>query len=137
MIPNEMHQFSLLYTPSDILYGNKNRYILSGINVASRYKATRLLRTKQAEDVAYMIADIYNVGPLTYHNVFQCDNGSEFKAEVTKMQEKHEVKITCKTTKYKRTHTAFVKALNKILSERLFKVPDAQQLNDPHKVSAT
>ena len=84
-----------------------------------------------------MIADIYNVGPLTYPNVFQCDNGSEFNAEVTKMLEKHEIKIRRKTTKYKRTHTAFVKALNKILSERLFKVQVGQQLNDPHKVSAT
>ena len=39
--------------------------------------------------------------------------------------------------KYKHTHTAFVKALNKILAERLFKVQDAQELNDPEKVSAT
>ena len=39
-------------------------------------------------------------------------------------------------TKYKHTHTAFVKALNKILTERLFKVQDAQELNDPEKVSS-
>ena len=38
--------------------------------------------------------------------------------------------------KYKHTHTAFVEALNKILAERLFKVLDAQELNDPEKVSA-
>ena len=43
--------------------------------------------------IAEMIADIYKVGPLTYPKIFQCDNGSEFKAEVTKMLEKHEVKI--------------------------------------------
>ena len=40
-------------------------------------------------------------------------------------------------TKYKHTHTAFVEALNKILAERVFKVQDAQELNDPEKVSAT
>ena len=39
--------------------------------------------------------------------------------------------------KYKHTHTAFVEALNKILAERLFKVQDAQELNDPECVSAT
>ena len=39
-------------------------------------------------------------------------------------------------TKYKHTHTAFVEALNKILAERLFKVQDAQELNDPEKVSS-
>ena len=49
---------------------------------------------------------------------------------------KHEVKIQRVTMKYKHTHTAFVKALNKILAEKLFKVQDAQELNDPEKVSS-
>ena len=135
-IPNEMHQFDLLYMPSDTLYGSKYKYILAGIDAASRYKVARLLRTKQACDVAEMIADIYKVGPLTYSITFQCDNGSEFKGEVTKMLEKQEVKIRRVTTKYEHTHTAFVEALNKILAERLFKVQDAQELNDPGKVSS-
>ena len=89
--PNEMHQFDL-YMPSDTLYGNKYKYILAGIDAASRFKVARLLRTKQARNVAEMIADIYKVGPLTYPKIFQCNNGSEFKGEVTKMLEKHEVK---------------------------------------------
>ena len=38
--------------------------------------------------------------------------------------------------KYKHTHTTFVEALNKILSERLFKVQDDEELNDPEKVSS-
>ena len=114
-----------------MLYGNKYKYILSGINVASRYKVARPLRTKQAADVAAMIADIYKIGSLTYHKIFQCDNGSEFKGKVTRMLKKHGVMIRRVTTKYKHTHTAFVKALNKILAEQLFKVQDAQELNDP------
>ena len=134
--PNEMHQFDLLYMPSDTLYGNKYKYILAGIDAASRFKVAKPLRTKQACDVAEMIADIYKVGPLTYPSTFQYDNGSEFKGEVTKMLEKHEVKIRRVTTKYAHTHTAFVEALNKILAERLFKVQDAQELNDPEKVSS-
>ena len=76
------------------------------------------------------------VGPLTYPSTFQCDNGSKFKGEVTKMLEKQEVKIRRVTTKYTHTHTAFVEAPNKILAERLFKVQDAQELNDPEKVSS-
>ena len=91
--PDEMHQSDLLYMPSDTLYGNKYKHILAGIDAASRYKVARSLRTKQARDVAEMIADIYKVGPLTYPSIFQCDNGSEFKGEVTKMLEKQEVKI--------------------------------------------
>ena len=62
-IPNEMHQFDLFYMPSDTLYGNKYKYILAGIDSASRYKIVRPLRTKQARDVAEMIADIYKIGP--------------------------------------------------------------------------
>ena len=135
-IPNEMHQFDLLYMLSDTLYGNKYKYILAGIDAASRFKIARPLRTKQARYVTEMIADIYKVGPLTYPKIFQCDNGSEFKADVTKMLEKHEVKTQRVTMKYKHTHTAFVEALNKILAERLFKVQDAQELNDPEKVSS-
>ena len=83
-----------------------------------------------------MVADIYKVGPSTYPKIFQCNNGSEFKGEMTKMLEKHEVKIQRVTTKYAHTHTAFVKALNKILAERLFRVQVAQELNDPEKVSS-
>ena len=78
-IPNEMHQFHLLYMPSDTLYGNKFKYILAGIDAASRSKVARPLRTKQARDVAGVIADIYKVGPLMYPSTFQCDNGSKFK----------------------------------------------------------
>ena len=129
-----MHQFDLLYMPSDTLDGNKYKYILAGIDAASRYKVARPLRTKQAHDVAEMIADIYKVGPLTYPSTFQCNNGSKFKGEVTKILEKQEVKIRQVTTKYAHTHTAFVNALNKILTERLFQVQGAQELNDPEKV---
>ena len=112
------------------------KYILAGINAASRFKVARLLRTKQVKDVAEMIAEIYKVGPLTYPKIFQCNNGSEFKGEVTKMLEKHEVKIQQVTMKHKHTHTAVVEAVNKILAERLFKVQGAQELNDPEKVSS-
>ena len=136
IIPDEMHQFDLLYMPSDSLYGSKYKYILVGIDAASRHKVTRPLRAKQVRDVAEMIADIYKVGPLTYPKIFQCDNGSKFKGDVTKILEKQQVNIRQVTTKYKHTHTAFVKALNKILAERLFKVQDAQELNDPEKISS-
>ena len=98
-----MHQFDLLYMPSDSLYGSKYKCILAGIDAASRYKVGRPLRTKQVTDVAEMIADIYKVRPLKYPKIFQCDNGSEFKGEVTKMLEKQEVKIWRVMTKYKHT----------------------------------
>ena len=52
------------------------------------------------------------------------------------MLEKHGVRIRHSMTKYKHTHTTFVETLNKVLAERLFKVQDAQELNDPNKVSS-
>ena len=106
-----MHQFDLLYMPSDTLYGSKHKYILAGIDAASRFKLARPLRTKQARDVAEMIADIYKVGPLKFPKIFQCDNGSEFKGDVTKMLEKNEVKIRRVTTKYKHTLTQHLSKL--------------------------
>ena len=66
-----MPQFDLLYMPSDSLYGNKYKYILAGIDVTSRFKVVRPLRTKLVRDVAEMIADIYKVGPLMYPKIFQ------------------------------------------------------------------
>ena len=132
--PNEMHQSDLLYMPSDTLYGNKYEYILAGIDVTSRYKVVRPLRNKEDRYVAEMIADMYKVGSLTYPKIFQCENGSEVKGEMTKMLEKHEVKIRRVTMKYTHTHTAFVEDLNRLLAERLFKVQDAQELNDPERV---
>ena len=70
-----------------------------------------------------------------YPKAFQCDNGSEFKNEATKLLEKHNVEIRRATIKYKRTHTAFVEAFKKGLSKLLFKPMDAQELQDPEKVS--
>ena len=110
--------------PSDMLYGNKYKYVLYGIDITSRDKVARPLRMKQGKDVADMLADIYMVGLLTYPEVFQCDNGSEYKAEVTKVLEKHKVMIQSTMTKYKHTHMAFVEVLNKLLAENLFKVQD-------------
>ena len=88
-----MHQFDVLYMPGNMLYGNKYKYILSGIDVVSRYKVARPLRTKQVKEVAEKIADTYKVGPLTYPKIFECDNASEFKGEVTRLLEKHEVTV--------------------------------------------
>ena len=68
--PNEMNQFDLLYMPLDTLYRKKYKYILAGIDVASRFKVARPLRTKQARDMAEMIANIYKVGPLMYPSTF-------------------------------------------------------------------
>ena len=134
--PNEMYQFDVLYVPSNVVYGTKYKYILTGADVASRYKIARALRSKKADEVAFVLESIYKKdSDFKYPKIFQCDNGSEFKSKVTALLESHSVKIKRATTKYKHTHTAFVEAFNKELAEELFKPMDAQELNDPDKIS--
>ena len=70
-----------------------------------------------------------------YPKTFQCDNGPEFKSEVTTLREKHNVYIRRATTKYKHTHMVFVEVFNKELAKLLFNPMDAQELEDPEKES--
>ena len=128
--PNEQYQFDILYMPHNVFEGNTYKYILTGIDVASRYKVARPLRTKKSTKVAFVLEAICKKG-----GVFQCDNSAEFKREVTKLLEKQNVDIRRGTTKYKHTHTAFVEAFNRELAKLLFKPMDAQELQHPEKVS--
>ena len=131
-----MHQFDVLYVPSNVVYGTEYKYLLTGIDVASRYKVARALRSEKADEVAFILESIYKKGgDFKYPKIFQCDNGSEFKSKVTKLLESHSVKIKRATTKYKHTHTAFVESFNKELAKEVFKPMDAQELNDPDKIS--
>ena len=135
--PNGQHQFDILYMPHNVFEGNAYKYILTGIDVASRSKVARALKTKNSSKVAFVLEAIYKKGGVVkYPKVFICDNGSGFKNEVTKLLEKHNVEIRRATTKYKHTHTAFVENFNKELAKLLFKPMDAQELQDPEKVSA-
>ena len=135
--PNQQHQFDLLYMPHNVSEGNMYKYILTGINVVSRYKVARPFRTKKLSEVAFVLKAIYKKGGVfKYPKVFQCDNRPEFKNEVTKLLEKHNADIRRATMKYKHTNTAFVEASNKELAKLLFKPMDVQELNDPEKVSA-
>ena len=130
-----MHQFDILYVPSNVVYGTEYKYILTGTDVASRYKVARALRNKKADEVAFVLAFYKKGGDFKYRKIFQCDNGSEFKSKVTKLLESHSVEIKRATAKYKHTHTAFAEAFNKELVKELFKPMDSQELNDPDKIS--
>ena len=87
--PNGQHQFDVLYMSHNIFEGNTCKYILAGIDVASRYWVARALKTKKSSEDAFLLEAIYKkCGVFKYPKVFQCDNGSEFKNEVTKLLEK-------------------------------------------------
>ena len=75
--PNEKHQFYLLYMPHNLCEGNTYEYILTGIDVVSRYKVARPLKTKKSSEIALVLKAIYkNCGVSKYPKTFQCNNGS-------------------------------------------------------------
>ena len=95
------------------------------------------LRPLKYSEVASVLKVIHEKGGVfKYSQVFQCDNRPEFKSDVTKLPEKHNVDIIKTTTKYKLTHTAFVEVFNKLLAKQLLKSMNAQKLHNPEKVSA-
>ena len=66
--PNEQHQFGLLYIPRNIFEGNIYKYILTGFDIASRYKVARALRTKYTSEVAFVLK---KGGAFKYPKVFE------------------------------------------------------------------
>ena len=130
-----MHQADLLYLPHDKVYQNTYKYTLNVIDVASRFKVSRPLKTKKVSEVAEMLRDIYKKGPLKYPQELHVDNGTEFKADVFKLMKEHDVKVVSATTKYHHNFTAFIERFNKTLGELLFKAQDAQELQNPTKDS--
>ena len=68
---NEQHQSDILYMPHNLFEGNTYKYTLTGIDVASRYKVARPLRTKKSSEVAFLLEAIYKKGgAFKYPKVF-------------------------------------------------------------------
>ena len=112
------------------------KYILTGVDVASRSKFTIAYKSKKASEDSFVLEAICKKsGVFKYPKVFQCDDGSEFKSDVKKWLEKHNVDIRRTTTKCKHTHAAFVEDFNKKLAKLLLKPMDVQESQDPEKVS--
>ena len=91
---NQQRQFDMLYVPRNFFEWSTCKCILTGINVASRCKVARALRTKKVSEVAFVLEAIHKKGGVFKQaKVFQCGNESEFKIVVTKLIEKHSVNI--------------------------------------------
>ena len=52
--PNEQHQFDLVHMPHNVFEGNTYKYLLSAVDVASRYKVAKPLTTKKSSEVAFV-----------------------------------------------------------------------------------
>lgn len=75
---NKERQFDLLYLRHNIFKGNTYKYILTYVNVVSRNKVARALRTNKASQVAFVLEAIYSKGSClnikSYSNVIMVIN---------------------------------------------------------------
>ena len=124
--PNQVHQADLLFLPHDTIRGRVYLYALVVIDVASRYKDAEALSTKDSGEISKCFGKIYS-RRLSWPNVLVVDSGREFMGSVSKLMEKHKVKIQRGQAGNHRSQ-AFVERANKTLSERLFSHQYAQEM---------
>ena len=124
--PNEIHQADLLFLPHDRVGRKTFRYALVVIDVASRYKDAEALTSKESQEVAKAFERIYK-RRLGWPNRIMVDPGKEFMGHVTKLMDRHNVKIQRSEAGNHRAQ-AFVERANRTLGERLFSHQYAQEI---------
>ena len=97
----------------------KYMYALNIVNVASRYKGSYQLATKNSKEVAQAFQSIYGNTLSAYPKTLITDDGKEFYGETTKLMEKHDV--TGRSS------------FNRTLADRLFSYLYHKELEDPSK----
>ena len=124
--PNEIHQADLLFLPHDRVGRKTYRYALVVIDVATRYKDAEALTSKESQEVAKAFERIYK-RKLDWSNRIMVDPGKEFMGYVTKLMERHNMKIQRSEAGNHRAQ-AFVERANRTLGERLFSHQYAQEM---------
>ena len=130
--PNDIHQADILYLPHDKFKKKTYKYALNIVDVASRYKGSYQLTTKNTKEVAQAFQWIYENTPLNYPKTLIVDDGKEFYSEVTKLMEKHDVIIQRGDPSQHRSQ-GIVERFNRTLADRLFTYQYHKELEDPSK----
>ena len=91
--PNDIYQGDLFSLPHDKFKKKTYKYALHIVDVASRYKGSYQLTTKNNKEVAQAFQWIYENTPLTYPKTLIAGDGKEFYGDTTKLMEKHDVMI--------------------------------------------
>ena len=76
--PNDILQSDLLSLPHDKFKKKTYKYALSIVDVASRYKRSYQLTTKNSKEVAQAFQWIYENTPLNYPKTLIVNDGKEF-----------------------------------------------------------
>ena len=131
-MPNDIHQADILYLPHDKLKKKTYKYALNVVDVASRYKGSYQLTTKNSKEVAKAFQWMYKNTELNFPKTLIVDDGKEFYSEVTKLMEKHDVIIQRGDPSQHRSQ-GIVDRYNKTLADRLFSYQYHKELEDPSK----
>ena len=117
--PNDIHQADILYLPHDKYEKKIYKYASNIVDVASRYKGSYHLTTKNSKDIAQAFKWIYENILLTYSKTLIIDDGKEFYGETTKLMEKHDAIIQQGDPSQHRSQ-GVVERFNRTLADRLF-----------------
>ena len=126
--PNDTHQADILYLPHDKFKKKTYKYVLSVVDVASRYKGASQLTSKNSKEAAQAFQWIYENTPLTYPKTLIIDNGKEFCGDRTKLMEKHDVMIQRGDPSQHQSQ-----GIVERLANRLFSYQYHKELEDPSK----
>ena len=130
--PNDIHQSGLLSLPDGKFKKKTYKYALNIVDVASRYKGSYQLTTKNAKEVVQAFQWIYENTPLNYPKTLIVDDGKEFYRDTTKLMEKHDVIIQHGDPSQHRSQ-GIVERFNRALVDRLFTYQYHKELEDPSK----
>ena len=130
--PNDIHQSDLLCLPHDKFKKKTYKYALNIVDVASKYKGSYQLTTKNNKDVAQAFQWIYENTPLTYPKTLIVDDKKEFYGDTTKLMEKHDVMIQRGDPSQHRSQ-GIVERFNRTLADRLFSYHYHKELENPSK----
>ena len=130
--PNNIHQANILYLPHDKFKKKTYKYTLNIVDVASRYKGSYQLATKNSKEVAQAFQWIYESTQLTYPKTLIVDKGKEFYRDVMKLMEKHDVMIQRGDPSQHRLQ-GIMERFNRTLADRLFSYQYHKRLEDPSK----
>ena len=128
---NEIHQADLLFLPQDTVNRKTYKYALTVVDIASRYKETGPLTSKDSSEVAKAFGNIYK-RKLNYPKLLQMDPGREFMGSVSQLMAEHKLSII-RDRKGIHRDQALVERFNRTLAERLFGYQYAKELESPHK----
>ena len=130
--PDDIHQSDFLSLPHDKFRKKTYKYALNIVDVASRYKGSYQLTSKNAKEVAQAFQWIYENTPLNYPKTLIVDDGKEFHGDTTKLMEKHDVIMQCGDPSQHRSQ-GIVERFNRTLADRLFTYQYHKELENPSK----